>query len=190
MKTSNELKNITIALIEIQKGIPIIEKEKQGYGYKYASFDNIINIVKKVCNNNKMAIIQSVGQSENGVTITTRLQHESGEYIEDGFELPATTMKGVNNVQALGASITYGKRYGLSAMLGVATDEDIDCNVDTIKKSEKNNNTTEHPFTKLVKSGIPKETIIKYVGGKYKIDVDKLNDNQIKETVNFLGGKK
>ena len=44
-------------------------------------------------------------------------------------------MKGVNNVQALGASITYGRRYSLSAMLNIATDEDTD---GTMKQSTEN----------------------------------------------------
>jgi len=70
------------------------------------------------------------------------------------------------------------------------------CSREEMKKVQNYNDRSlnkpapEHPFTKLVKSGIPKDTIIKYVGEKYKIDIDKLNNNQINETVNFLGVKK
>jgi len=35
-------------------------------------------------------------------------------------------MKSANNVQQMGASITYGKRYGITAILGISVDEDTD----------------------------------------------------------------
>ena len=49
------------------------------------------------------------------------------------FNWVKTTIKNVNEVQALGSSITYGRRYALSSMCGIASDEDIDGTGDTQK---------------------------------------------------------
>jgi len=135
MITSEKLTDITTALCEVQKELPTLGKDKSGYGYKYLTLDNIIESVKPILCKHGIIIIQSVSEKENGIIITTRLQHISGEYFQDSFSLPKTEMKGVNNVQALGASITYGRRYSLSAMLNIATDEDTD---GTIKQSTEN----------------------------------------------------
>ena len=126
MKTSETLTELTKSLGVFQKECPVIKKNATGYGYNYATFDSIVDTVKPLLLKHGIVLIQSVGANQVGILLTTRLQHLSGEWIEDSFILPATQMKGVNNVQALGASITYGKRYGISAMLGIATDDDTD----------------------------------------------------------------
>ena len=126
MRTSESLKSIIPDYLKAQEEIHNIAPNKKGYGYDYVDLALIIDRCKPVLLRNGLIIIQSVGEAEQGISITTRLQHVSGEYVEDTFSLPLTTMKGVNNVQAMGASITYGRRYGLSAILGIATDEDVD----------------------------------------------------------------
>ena len=126
MNTSESVIEITKALGAFQKECPKIKKDSKGYGYNYASFDSIMDSVKPLLLRHGIVIIQSVSTVDQMTAITTRLQHANGEYIQDTFCLPATQMKNVNNVQAVGASITYGKRYGLSAMLAIATEDDTD----------------------------------------------------------------
>jgi len=127
MKTSETLTKLMTDYLKAQKDIHNIAPNKKGYGYNYVDLAMIIDKSKPMLMANNLLIIQSVGDAlEDKISITTRLQHISGEYMEDTFSLPLTTMKSVNNVQAMGASITYGKRYGLGAMLGIATDEDVD----------------------------------------------------------------
>lgn len=54
------------------------------------------------------------------VTITTRILHASGEWYES-----AITLRALNSgPQAVGSAITYGRRYLLAAMAGVAQDDD------------------------------------------------------------------
>lgn len=137
MKTSEEIKQIIAGLGAFQKECPTITKDKQGYGYKYASFDTIVSTVKPILIKHGVIFAQSIGSNQLGMLITTRIMHSSGEWIEDTMMLPATQMKNVNNVQAMGASITYGKRYGLSALLGIAVDEDTDS---VIKQNNQGNN--------------------------------------------------
>jgi hypothetical protein len=54
------------------------------------------------------------------VTVTTMLAHSSGEWIAQDLTLTA----GQSTPQAVGSAITYGRRYGLAAMVGVAPEDD------------------------------------------------------------------
>jgi hypothetical protein len=54
------------------------------------------------------------------VTVTTVLIHASGEWISEDLTLTA----GQNTPQAVGSAITYGRRYGLAAMVGIAPEDD------------------------------------------------------------------
>ncbi|RKX80952.1 MAG: hypothetical protein DRP58_12525 [Spirochaetes bacterium] len=136
MRTSETLTDLMKDYLKAQVDIHNIAPNKKGYGYNYVDLAMIIDKSKPALLAHNLLIIQTVGEGkEEGISITTRLQHVSGEYLEDTFSLPLTTMKSVNNVQAMGASITYGKRYGLGAILGIATDEDVDGK--TLPKKDK-----------------------------------------------------
>ena len=54
------------------------------------------------------------------VTVTTMLAHSSGEWIAQDLTLTA----GSATPQAVGSAITYGRRYGLAAMVGIAPEDD------------------------------------------------------------------
>jgi hypothetical protein len=57
--------------------------------------------------------------SPDTVTITTRLAH-AGQWIESDLTLPVPK----KTAQAFGSAITYGRRYGLMAALGIPADDD------------------------------------------------------------------
>ena len=183
MQTSETLIKITPALLAVQTKTPTLGKDKQGYGYRYVTLDHIIETLKPICNAEGIAIIQTVGNADNAVCITTRLQHVSGEFIEDSFQLPATTMKGVNNTQAMGASISYGRRYGLTAILSIATDEDTD---GIVKAEKPQQQKPVNKLNELVKQGISAEEISKYILDNMKTTPDKLTEKQTIEVYNKL----
>ena len=136
MKTSETLKNLVIALSSFQEQAKSFKKDGAGYGYKYITIDTILDNVRPVLAQNKLAFVQNVGAVyEGGInipTVQTVLFHESGEYIEsdvfhikpvmikkDGTEAPITP-------QVVGSAVTYAKRYQLVAMLGLNADPDDD----------------------------------------------------------------
>jgi hypothetical protein len=80
----------------------------------------------------------------NCITLTTRLVHESGEWIETNFSLPAGKM----DPQAAGSAITYARRYSLMAMLNMpAVDDDGEASMPRSTKpgEPKNPNVSVHP---------------------------------------------
>ena len=136
MKTSDSIIEITKALGQFAKICPAIKKDTKAFNYMYTTLDTILSTVKPLLLKSGIVVVQSIGSNQYGMLITTRLMHISGEWLEDTMMLPATELKGGNNVQMMGASITYGKRYGLSAMLGISTEDDTD----GVVKTNNNNN--------------------------------------------------
>jgi hypothetical protein len=118
---------------EFSKGLPDLMAEmhnasntKDGYGYKYAPLNEILDTVRPLLQKHRYSIVQMVGYLDGKVSVTTRLIHESGEFIESTMALPPAEVKGTNEVQQMGASITYARRYMLTSLLGIAGEEDTD----------------------------------------------------------------
>jgi hypothetical protein len=59
-----------------------------------------------------------------GITVETRLVHTSGEWLASVVPVPVA--KG--DAHGLGSALSYGRRYGISALLALSTDEDDDGN--------------------------------------------------------------
>lgn len=92
------------------------------YKFSYATFDEIVDCVRKPLADNGLAFTQGV----NGAAITTMLLHASGQWLST--ELPIKIGDADNAAQAMGSAITYAKRYAITAMLGIASEEDDDAN--------------------------------------------------------------
>lgn len=124
---SDSIKAITSALVKAQTELKNPDKNQQGYGYRYTDLASILDQVKPVLSKNGLTIVQTASDDGNGkVGVSTLLLHESGEFISDTLRLPIPEMKGTTATQAAGAAITYARRYSLSAMLNIASDEDTD----------------------------------------------------------------
>lgn len=127
MNTSQEVKNIYTAIIKARPEIVPIARTKSTRNYKYATLDTVIELLSLVLPKHGLGWVQALSTTEGRPMLTTRIIHESGEWIEDALVLPTTKLAGgANESQELGASITYFKRYALSAMFGIATDDDTD----------------------------------------------------------------
>ena len=120
------------ALIKARTEIETVVKDKDGYGYKYATLDNVISMLKGVLPKYGLGFAQ-FPESMNGKDgVTTIVMHESGEYMSARQE-----MKGTNLTQQKGASITYTRRYALCSVFGIPTEEDTDGTVDSPNKPAK-----------------------------------------------------
>ena len=130
MRTSEETTNLMKAMIESAPEIRSIAKSKQAYGYKYATLDSLIDMLREVLPKHGLWFTQIPTRSEEESVLTTRVFHESGEWLEDSILMTDTELQGkANDTQKLGASITYFRRYVLSSIFGVSADEDVDGNL-------------------------------------------------------------
>lgn len=135
MLTSETTTSLFKAMIAAAPEISSIGKSKQAYGYKYATLDALIDMLRSVLPKHGLWYVQ-MPTRQNGVsTLTTRVIHDSGEWIEDTIEMTDTELQGkANDTQRVGASITYYRRYALSAIFGVSADEDVDGNLNNIRQ--------------------------------------------------------
>jgi len=125
------MKNLYKALAAFQQEVPHIYKGTQGYSYKYADWGQILDVINPLMQKHGLGFTQVI----EGTNITTHLFHsESGEAINGTAEVPqGVQLKGMNDFQILGSGITYIRRYALSAMLGLVTDEDADAAGEQVK---------------------------------------------------------
>lgn len=87
---------------------------------KYADLASVWDACRKPLAKNGLAVMQPVTAEGNAVTVTTILAHSSGEWIAESLTMTAQQ----NTPQAVGSTITYGRRYGLSSMVGIAPEDD------------------------------------------------------------------
>lgn len=92
------------------------------YTYTYADLGDVLDTARPVLAAHDLALIQPVERSGNGpLRIATWIVHASGAVLRFMFETP-----GGGSAQAVGSSITYGRRYCGTAALGIATEGDDD----------------------------------------------------------------
>lgn len=127
MRTSDETNEITAALSEAQADIKPAIKDADNPFFKsrYATLDSCWQSIREPLSKNGLALIQAPGYEDGLLTLTTRLAHNSGQWIETtlGVSLPDSK----NPVQSMGSTITYLRRYSLS-LVGLTTDDDDDGN--------------------------------------------------------------
>lgn len=90
---------------------------------RFADLATVLDTVKPVLARHKLGVIQLPCEVEGvGPALTTMLVHASGEYVRGTIALrPAK-----QDPQGVGAAMTYARRYGLQAVLGITADDDDD----------------------------------------------------------------
>ena len=117
------------ALLEVQKELknPKFDSVNPHFRSKYASLAEVLATVKPVLNKNGLVLLQLLNCDNKVVTINTKILHvESGEELNCGTIALPIPDRGDNLVQAMGAVITYLRRYSILTALGVVGEEDDD----------------------------------------------------------------
>lgn len=138
MLTSESLSKLSPALVSLCADLRAIAKDKVNPAFKsrFASLDAIIDDVRPRLAAHQLAIIQSVEDpfveagALRGFTVVTRLIHESGEWLESSVVVPVSK----SDAQGAGSSLTYARRYSISALLALSVDDDDDGNSATASK--------------------------------------------------------
>lgn len=117
---------IVKALIEAKKefGKFIKNKVNPHYKSKYADMSAVAEAVDEALAKNGLTYVQPFEYKDGVLLIQTRLLHTSGEELSSTYPIIVTGHK----PQEVGGSITYGRRYALTSLLGLAADDDDDGN--------------------------------------------------------------
>lgn len=124
MLKSEQINELVAALAKAQGQIEGAKKSSSNpfFKSKYADLAECWNTCREALTANEISVIQMPEEiNENGrLNITTMLAHSSGQYISSTLTMTVTKL----DPQAIGSAITYGRRYALAAMVGLAQEDD------------------------------------------------------------------
>lgn len=126
MQASQRQAEFSAALSAMQSELPsIMERGKikdrsGGVQSKYALWEDVNDAIKPVMQRHGFALTFRTDFT-NGITVTGVLSHRCGHREETSITLPSDTSGSKNNVQAIGSSVSYGKRYTAGALLNLTS---------------------------------------------------------------------
>ena len=203
-KRSDEINEIVKALVKVQAEIKNPKKEANNpfFKSKYSTLDSVIETYKELCSKNDLVVMENPvskvtesGKSLIGVEIL--LMHSSGQFINfDPYLLSPVK----NDPQGVGSSITYARRYTLSSVFNIASEDDDDGNSASgnVKHAPKFKVATQAEIGNLKKEIIAFSKLMAEQGKDVKpeqveqtlniTDYAKLNSEDVKAAVNKLKG--
>ena len=133
--------SFTRAFIKLQADLPVIDAKgriviegkpgRRGQSTPYATFNEIHRVTKPFLKDNGFALSFEPDLGPEGrIIMRGHLDHVDGHSKTCAIPLPLETSGSKNNVQGVGSSISYGKRYATISLLNIvshaAEDADLD----------------------------------------------------------------
>lgn len=122
---SEHIDKLTEAMAKAQAtmGNATLNRVNPHFKSKYADLAAIFDAVRKPLAAQGLIVTQTTELREGGFVLVTTLAHSSGQFIKSEYPLPVA-----GKPQEVGSALTYARRYSLSAITGIAADEDDDAN--------------------------------------------------------------
>ncbi len=140
MKTSDSITSLMKAIQEVQQNAGTITKTAKGQvgsrEYKYANLGDTWEAVSDLMKANNLVVVSSpsTGDQAMGQYFETTIYHtESGEWMTAIMQMTLQR----DDPQAIGAAITYYRRYQLTSMLGLIPDDDNDAREHRLATAEQ-----------------------------------------------------
>ena len=119
------------ALAEMQPNLPVISErgrivvpgkgDKDGHSTPYAKWEDINDAIRPLLAEHGFALSFRTGVEGGKPTVTGVLSHRDGHSERTTIILPYDGSGSKNDVQAVGSSTSYGKRYTAIALLNITT---------------------------------------------------------------------
>lgn len=124
------------ALAEMQPELPVVDRKGLITIHKkdmpkvatnviqstpYALWEDINEAIRPLLSKFGFALSFRIKKADDRVEVTGVLSHREGHSEETVLSLPMDTSGSKNNVQAIGSSVSYGKRYTAMALLNITT---------------------------------------------------------------------
>jgi hypothetical protein len=124
MNKSESIKELANALAKAQGEMKGAVKDSSNpfFKSKYADLASIVEAIRLPFAKNGLSYSQCIEPTEKDeVRVETMIMHSSGEWMSCGvIALPVAK----SDAQGFGSAITYARRYGLAAAVGVAPEDD------------------------------------------------------------------
>ena len=94
--------------------------------FRYAPLSSGLDLVRKCLGQHEIATVQTTTIDRDGglIRLTTTLVHASGEWVSSDW--PVCPVSETTAPHRLGAALTYGRRYALFTLVGIAGEDDLD----------------------------------------------------------------
>jgi hypothetical protein len=124
MQTSLTISEIAKALCAFQGEVKPVPKESVNpfFKSKYADLSSIISHIQPTLKKNGLSVAQLNNEADGKVSVTTILMHNSGEWLSGTITMNPSK----SDPQTYLSTLTYSRRGALSAILGLATEDDTD----------------------------------------------------------------
>lgn len=128
MQKSDDISLLASALAKAMPKVKtaLMDSVNPFFKSKYADLGAVLGAVKEALEANKLCCPQFPDHLGQEPALTTMLIHESGQWLSGTYPLMVTDKE--HTPQGYGSALTYARRYGLSAVLGVIADTDDDGN--------------------------------------------------------------
>ena len=143
MQKSDSLIELTKSLIALQGELKPVPKDSINpfFHSKYADLSTIWDVIRPLLTKHGFAVSQLPCVHDDQVVLTTLLLHTSGEWLSSDLLVTPSKNRGDKdkqgnpvqsnipyqpNAQEIGSALTYARRYALSALLGICSEEDDD----------------------------------------------------------------
>lgn len=126
MRHSESIAELAGSLLKAQNdlGNPTNNTKNEFLGNSYFPLPDLIDHIKPVLSKHGLSIVQLPASDATGVGITTTILHTSGEWLSETVTVPVESRKGNTLAQVAGGTITYLRRYSLSAAMNIASEDD------------------------------------------------------------------
>jgi len=98
-----------------------IKTDKATYQYAYADLADVIECYRKPLSAHGLALTQAMRVQDGHIILSTKLLHLSDQWIASEYPIQS-----YNRPQEQGSAITYARRYAVTALLGIAAEDDDD----------------------------------------------------------------
>lgn len=115
------------AFAAMQADIPVVverglaDRGSNGGRYSYARFEDVMETIRPVLHRHGFGVSHKTEHLDGKVRVVGYLTHSAGHSRTSEFVAKADSGGGKNEVQALGSSTAYGRRYTTYDLLGLAT---------------------------------------------------------------------
>lgn len=123
MNKSEQINELASALCKAQAMMGGAVKDAKNPHFKndYATLESVIECIRAPFLTNGLSYTQLLGEGDGThVIIETVLLHTSGQWLSERFAIPTTK----HDAQGFGSAVTYGRRYTLAALGGIAQVDD------------------------------------------------------------------
>lgn len=110
--------------IEKNRSVEIMMKTGGKYRFRYADLEQILAKTRPALAANGLALFQLLETQPNNAVLRCELVHKDGGRVSSEVSIPHPHT--VQDPKSFGAMVSYYRRYMVTAMLGVAADDDLD----------------------------------------------------------------